>query len=103
MLSRMQAPAPAVRAKGDGSRPLVRPAPARPGPELRRAAGGVAPPLVAPPSVRTVIGSPGAPLDPVTRSAMEARFDRDLGHVRVHTGAAAAESARQVGALAYAV
>lgn len=34
---------------------------------------------------------------------MESRFGRDLGHVRVHTGAQAEESARRLGAQAYTV
>src|SRR5256885_1129205 len=55
----------------------------------------------APPVVHEALGSAGQPLDPVTRSFMEERFDQDFGQVRVHTGARAAESARAVNALAY--
>jgi len=40
-------------------------------------------------------------LDPDTRSFFESRFGTDLGHVRVHTDARAAESAARFGAAAY--
>ncbi|HEX7048867.1 MAG TPA: DUF4157 domain-containing protein [Longimicrobiales bacterium] len=46
---------------------------------------------------------PGQPLDAPTRRFFEPRFGRDLGHVRVHTGGRAAESARELGARAYAI
>lgn len=72
--------------------------------ELRRAAvnnsGGGA---EAPPLVREVLRSSGSPLDLQTRSFMESRFGHDFSHVRLHTDAKAAESARAVGALAYTV
>jgi len=45
----------------------------------------------------------GAPLPPATRSFMEPRLGRDLGHVRVHDGAPAAEASRAVGAKAFTV
>jgi hypothetical protein len=45
----------------------------------------------------------GAPLDSGVRSDMEARFGADFGDVRVHTGAAAHESAQSVNAHAYTV
>jgi hypothetical protein len=45
----------------------------------------------------------GRPLDPATRAFMERRFAHDFGAVRLHTGAAAAESARAVDAAAYTV
>ncbi|MGE4220424.1 MAG: DUF4157 domain-containing protein [Alphaproteobacteria bacterium] len=48
-------------------------------------------------------GSPGQPLDPGTRSFMEARFGRDFGDVRLHTGPAAAAAARGLNAAAYAI
>ncbi|HEY0760122.1 MAG TPA: DUF4157 domain-containing protein [Acidisarcina sp.] len=47
--------------------------------------------------------SSGRPLDRETRRYMEGRFGYDFSRVRVHTGAAAAASAKQVGALAYTV
>ncbi len=46
--------------------------------------------------------SPGLPLDDETRGFMESRFQRDFGDVRVHTDAAAAESAEALSAEAYA-
>jgi hypothetical protein len=53
--------------------------------------------------VHEVLNSPGKPLDPATRAFMEPRFGHDFGHVRVHTDARAAESARAVHAHAYTV
>jgi hypothetical protein len=53
--------------------------------------------------VHDVIGSGGEPLDTATRADMEGRFGTDFGDVRVHTGGAAEESARSVGAHAYTV
>ena len=43
----------------------------------------------------------GHELDGGTRTFMEGRFGRGLGHIRVHTGATAAESARAIDALAF--
>lgn len=57
----------------------------------------------APPSVESVIHSPGAPLSASTRAFFEPRFGEDLGHVRVHTDGMASRSAREVNALAYTV
>jgi len=51
--------------------------------------------------VESAINSPGQPLDPQTRTYMEARIGFDFGNVRVHTDAAAADSARAMGAQAY--
>jgi hypothetical protein len=56
-----------------------------------------------PPIVHEVLQSSGQPLDPATRAFMELRFNHDFSHVRVHTDAKAAESARAVNALAYTV
>ncbi len=53
-------------------------------------------------SVERILSSPGAPLDTVTRAFFEPRFGRDFSNVRVHNDGEAAESARSVGALAYA-
>jgi hypothetical protein len=53
--------------------------------------------------VQEVLRSPGLSLDPATRAFMEPRFGKDFGHVRLHTDAKAAESAREVNALAYTV
>ena len=55
------------------------------------------------PVVHEVLSEPGRPLDAPTRAFMEPRFGHDLGHVRIHTGRRAAESARAVKALAYTV
>ena len=57
----------------------------------------------APAVVREVLQSPGQPLDTTSRAYFEPRFGRDLGHVRVHTDARAANSAQAVNALAYTV
>jgi len=45
----------------------------------------------------------GSALDSTTRSRFEARFGRSLGEVRIHTDAAASESARVLGAAAFTV
>ncbi len=51
--------------------------------------------------VHEVLRSPGQPLDSATRAFMESRFGHDFSKVRVHTDAAAAESARAVDASAF--
>jgi len=56
-----------------------------------------------PPIVHEVLRSPGQPLDAQTRTFMEPRFGHDFSHVRVHSDAKAADSARAVNALAYTV
>lgn len=53
--------------------------------------------------VHQVLNSPGQPLDAGTRAFMEPRFGYDLGQVRVHADARAAESADALNALAYTV
>jgi hypothetical protein len=54
--------------------------------------------------VLDVVGSGGgAALDRDTRTEMEASFGHDFSDVRIHTGAAATESARSVQAMAYTV
>jgi len=70
--------------------------------ELQRAAqpGSVD---AVPPIVYEVLRSPGQPLSPETRAFFEPRFGYNVGQVRVHTDARAAESARAVNGLAYAV
>ena len=55
----------------------------------------------APPMVHDVLRSPGQPLDAATRAFMEPRFGHDFSQVRVHSGAAAEQSARDVNAHAY--
>jgi peptidoglycan hydrolase-like protein with peptidoglycan-binding domain len=68
---------------------------------VQRSGGSPVGPTEAPPIVHETLRSPGQPLDVATRAFMESRFGQDFSHVRVHTGAAAAASARAVGALAY--
>lgn len=57
----------------------------------------------APGSVNDVLGTPGRPLDPVTRALLEPRFGYDFSRVRIHEDAHAAQSAREVQARAYTV
>jgi outer membrane protein OmpA-like peptidoglycan-associated protein len=57
---------------------------------------------MAPPIVNDVLRSQGRPLDPDVRSQMEPRFGHDFGHVRVHTGDLAAQSAESINARAFA-
>ncbi|GJI93337.1 hypothetical protein RugamoR57_00550 [Duganella caerulea] len=56
-----------------------------------------------PAAVDRVLASPGRALDPSSRATMERGFGRDFSHVRIHSGEAAAESARAVQAHAYTV
>jgi len=55
----------------------------------------------APASVDRVLASPGRPLEPVLQHDMEQRFGHDFSRVRVYSGAAAEQSAREVNANAY--
>jgi hypothetical protein len=71
-------------------------------PAVMREASGTAP-ATAPPSVQAAMHTPGVPLDAATRAFMEPRFGADFGGVRIHTGAAAEQSARDVRARAYTV
>lgn len=73
------------------------------GKRLRRSSTQAGPPMVAPQLVHDVVGSSGRPLDVATQSWMGSRFGSDFSRVRVHDDGRAAESARAVGALAYAV
>jgi len=57
----------------------------------------------APGVVHEVLRSPGQPLDATTRAYFEPRFGHELSAVRVHSGAAAEQSARAVNAHAYTV
>jgi hypothetical protein len=57
----------------------------------------------APDSVEATIREPGRPLGPPQRGEFEHHFGRGLGDVRVHTGAMAERSSRDVDALAYSV
>ena len=55
----------------------------------------------APASVAQTLTRPGRPMEPALRQDMEQRFGYDFSDVRVHTGAAAEQSARDVHARAY--
>ena len=57
----------------------------------------------APASVDRVLASSGRPLEPALRQDMEQRFGHDFSRVRVHSGAAAEQSARDVNARAFTV
>jgi hypothetical protein len=59
--------------------------------------------VAAPSSVHQTLTSPGLPLDAATRAFMEPRFGQDFSHVRVHSDAAAEQSAHDVNAAAYTV
>lgn len=70
---------------------------------LLRSPAGAAEFEEVPDEVNDVLRTPGQPLDAETRAQMEPRFGHDFSNVRVHTDAAAAESAQAVDALAYTV
>ena len=57
----------------------------------------------APSSVDRVLASSGRTLEPTLRQDMEQRFGHDFSQVRVHTGGAAEQSARDINAQAYTV
>jgi hypothetical protein len=57
----------------------------------------------APAAVHEVLRGSGQPLDAATRAFMEPRFHYDFSRVRLHTDAAAAQSAKAVNARAYTV
>lgn len=57
----------------------------------------------APPSVDRVLSGSGRPLDLTLQQDMGQRFGHDFSQVRVHTGSAAEQSARDVNAHAYTV
>jgi hypothetical protein len=67
----------------------------------RRAQTGDPEQSAAPPVVHDVLRSPGKPLDPATRDFMEPLIGHDLSQVRVHADQKAADSARELNALAY--
>ena len=56
-----------------------------------------------PASVDRVLSSPGRPLDPALQQDMGQRFGHDFSQVRVHSGSAAEQSARELNAKAYTV
>jgi hypothetical protein len=94
---------PPAKGKGTavppGSKTKSTPAPKVVGKAELRRKPGASVPLV----VHTVLSQPGQSLDHSTRAFFEPRFGYDFSRVRVHTDARAAESARSVSALAYAV
>ncbi len=53
--------------------------------------------------VSEVVSSIGRPLDEGSRGFMESRFGHDFSHVRIHTDAQAAKSAKAINAMAYTV
>jgi len=59
--------------------------------------------MVAPPVVDEVLSQTGQPLDAPTSALAEPRLGRSFEQVRIHTNAAAAESAAALGAAAYTV
>jgi len=59
--------------------------------------------MTTPDSVGRVLAGSGRSLDPVLRTDMEQRFGHDFSGVRVHSGPAAEQSARDLNALAYTV
>jgi hypothetical protein len=58
---------------------------------------------IAPPSVDRALESPGRRLEPALRQDMERRFGHDFSRVRVHSDAAAQQSAQDVNAHAFTV
>src|SRR6185312_431243 len=57
----------------------------------------------APAAVHRALRTPGHPLDAGTRAFFEPRFGVALNSVRIHEGPLAAQSAKSIGALAYAL
>ena len=73
-------------------------------PHIQRLSGQPAgQPGMAPASVDQALATPGKPLEPTLRKDMEQRFGHDFSRVRVHSGAAAEQSAKDVNANAYTV
>lgn len=70
---------------------------------LQRSAADLREPASVPPIVDEVLRAPGQPLDPQTNAVMGRRLGHDFSQVRVHSDVRAADSARQVNALAYTV
>jgi len=72
-------------------------------PRIQRYAGSASAQPTTTTSVDHVLASSGSPLDPVLGQDMEQRFGHDFSRVRVHSDAAAEQSARDVNAYAYTV
>jgi hypothetical protein len=70
--------------------------------QIQRLAGQSVEPMdAAPASVDQALAIPGRPLELALRQDMEKRFGYDFSRVRIHSGAAAEQSARDVDAHAY--
>src|SRR5947208_1515727 len=69
----------------------------------RRPASQAETEATAPGIVHEVLHSPGLTLDDNTRAFFEHRFQHDFSGVRIHAGARAAKSAREVSARAYTI
>lgn len=80
------------------ARPAVRVAPLRIQRFARQSAGEAVPT-----SVDQILAGSGRPLEPALSRDMEQRFGYDFSRVRIHTGANAERSAREVDAHAYTV
>ncbi len=72
-------------------------------PLMRKEAQSGRAPEVIPLSVNQALRSPGQPLDSATLSFMDSRFGHDFSEVRVHSGGAAEQSAKEFNANAYTV
>jgi hypothetical protein len=80
--------------------PTVRGAP----PRIQRVSGQLGRQAdAAPGSVDRVLASPGRSMEPALQEDMQQRFGHDFSRVRVHSGGAAEQSAREVNADAYTV
>jgi hypothetical protein len=71
--------------------------------QMKPAAGIAAKSIEIPAAVHDVLRSSGLPLDRTVRADLEPRFGHDFSRVRVHTGALADQSARDLNANAYTV
>lgn len=95
--------------EADGVADAVLASPGRPSlqaapPQIQRFAGTPgAQAGTAPPSVASVLASPGRSLDAPLQQDMGRRFDHDFSRVRIHADTAAARSAHDVDAHAYTV
>jgi hypothetical protein len=106
---RVNEPADAYEQEADRVAEQVLAQPAHPdvssaAPRIQRYAGQSSGQMAAAPaSVDRALASPGRPLEAALRQDMEQRFGQDFSKVRVHSGAAAGQSAQDVNAQAYTV
>jgi hypothetical protein len=91
------------RSTGDSSAAMAAAAPSAPSSSSSAPSTHVSSAFAVPSSVRAVLSQTGAPLPAETRAMMEVGFGQSFADVRLHSGAAAAQSAADVGALAYTV